>query len=1484
MKTNLRNAVALLLLVGAGTAVGAEPVEFRGASWIWHPADLAKAGRQPPECTRYFRRVFTLPDGGSASAFLAITADNEWSVYVNGRLVGEGDPGAASWYQPRQFDISALLTPGRNTVAVEATNILPGPAGLLVRCVLRSDTGAQSTIDTDSGWRSREQAERHWESADLDDSAWPTAKVVAPYGKGAWGTRLRPALMTALADPLLFDGAQWIWFPGDLDEPGESPPACSRFFRAVLVCPEETTVRQAQVIVTADNEWVVFLNGRLIDEGEQGGAAWHRPRRLDVTHLIRPGENVLAIQATNILPGAAGLIAKLRIATANGAKHTLATDSTWQCSDTVQKGWQKTIKGDRGWVPATAVAPYGRGPWGLNLSLPRAVPLADPVELQAVTLGGALLFLQGNVPKPHHFAFTATGPNGRPRSWQSRAYPENDVPAPAILGRKLCLLPSANPEAEARVLIDAGAGSIGSPSVSFDGKTIYFAMAPEGEGFYHIYCLPASGSAPARKLTDGPFHDYDPEPLPDGRIAFSSTRIGSREEYHANLASSIFAMDAGGTGIHPLTYHIVSDREPRASADGGLVVVRSDNFMDRAKVETQLHRVRCDGTGGTVLLGNDRGTIGYNAGYGSEGPVRPGLLRQNGFGSPAPLPDGRVAALSKDGLVVTEPEAAQGRRITVSRDLLDISPLPDGRLLATSLDRQYLGTIDLSTGGFSAFHRSLTRDAHSVVFLGPRKRPPVTASVLRSPQDRDPERTGYLYCQSVFRSKQEQRLRGRVRAVRVFEGVPLALRPDHYHYLHIGVEAVELGTVPLAEDGSFHIEVPADRALALQAVDAEGRAVVNELSWIYVRPGERRSCVGCHSHRVGAPPSAPVPLASAGEPVPLLGRGTPYRFRGNNPELGGILNLQFDRFREAAAIDLYPESGGSADGAPVTSARMHAIDLALVDLCAGRTGLRISAAQRLAVLRDRRAVPALTVALRDRDASVRANAALALAACGDRSCLDPLQKTLSDSCPNAARAAHLALGNLTGHTVPFRGGGERDRRQGIWEWDLALKAGWGKWLENRLDDLAGDETVEQLRAIRALGHLGGDAAGEALRVFIAARLAPDAKGSDIRGLMAALRALGTSGNGKAVPFLAGLINLETRKGSTLVRRRNMYLAATAAEALGRIGGTDAERALLAGASGLQEFWEYSRLSGDHPVLVACHSSVIHFRILEALDAIGSTDARVVPVFLRSVPGDLDRGLLIESDSYENLVGQLVSRTGQTESVSETCLGMLGADGMRVDEGLQAAISAYPMPLSHRGKTLEQLYRNARRGLTCLPYVPEMRAAQILSIVPATDETVRSMVATYRRYRKQATTTSLADYPQARTRAWVCFYLARALGRTGDAAAARELLDALHGGPRELDTPSPRPPHPMVYEGITPFHRAAAAYAVGRLRPAGAVDALLAITGDLVNALDVRHSAAKGLACAAMRSDVEAIRALAEAYPEVGTRRMLHAAAAAASNR
>jgi len=74
---------------------------------------------------------------------------------------------------------------------------------------------------------------------------------------------------------------------------------------------------------------------------------------------------------------------------------------------------------------------------------------------------------------------------------------------------------------------------------------------------------------------------------------------------------------------------------------------------------------------------------------------------------------------------------------------------------------------------------------------------------------------------------------------------------------------VQLGVVPVEKDGSAAFLVPPDRSLFLQALDENFRELQRERTYVNYRPGEVRSCTGCHGEtgRVVPPAGSKTPLA-----------------------------------------------------------------------------------------------------------------------------------------------------------------------------------------------------------------------------------------------------------------------------------------------------------------------------------------------------------------------------------------------------------------------------------------------------------------------------------------------------------------------------------------------------------------------------------------------------------------------------------------------
>jgi len=70
---------------------------------------------------------------------------------------------------------------------------------------------------------------------------------------------------------------------------------------------------------------------------------------------------------------------------------------------------------------------------------------------------------------------------------------------------------------------------------------------------------------------------------------------------------------------------------------------------------------------------------------------------------------------------------------------------------------------------------------------------------------------------------------------------------------------VQWGVVPVEADGSASFEVPADRNIFLQALDKDFREIQRERTYVNYKPGEVRSCEGCH----GGPASRVAPVATS---------------------------------------------------------------------------------------------------------------------------------------------------------------------------------------------------------------------------------------------------------------------------------------------------------------------------------------------------------------------------------------------------------------------------------------------------------------------------------------------------------------------------------------------------------------------------------------------------------------------------------------------
>jgi hypothetical protein len=84
--------------------------------------------------------------------------------------------------------------------------------------------------------------------------------------------------------------------------------------------------------------------------------------------------------------------------------------------------------------------------------------------------------------------------------------------------------------------------------------------------------------------------------------------------------------------------------------------------------------------------------------------------------------------------------------------------------------------------------------------------------------------------------------------------------------------AVATGTAPVEKDGSFFVKTPADKPIRFALLDAKGAVLRQEHGWFWIRSGEQRICVGCHTGPERASENhVPAVLLRSTTPVDLTG-------------------------------------------------------------------------------------------------------------------------------------------------------------------------------------------------------------------------------------------------------------------------------------------------------------------------------------------------------------------------------------------------------------------------------------------------------------------------------------------------------------------------------------------------------------------------------------------------------------------------------------
>ncbi len=247
---------------------GAGAVGFKGLSWVWFPE--GDPTQEAPGGTRYFRKVVNLAaDRPLKSARFQLTADDQFTLWVNGQEACKSDGQTDAWKRPVTCDLKALLKTGPNVLAIAATNEAHA-TGLLGRLALVFETGDPLMVPIDAAWKTSQTAPEGWQTAAFDDAAWPAAKAIAPFGGGPWGDQVGTG--------------------------GKAAPPPAVFLRKTFEVKKP--LRRATAYATALGLYELHLNGhRVGDDVFTPGWTDYKKRvyyqTYDVTPLLKTGANAV---------------------------------------------------------------------------------------------------------------------------------------------------------------------------------------------------------------------------------------------------------------------------------------------------------------------------------------------------------------------------------------------------------------------------------------------------------------------------------------------------------------------------------------------------------------------------------------------------------------------------------------------------------------------------------------------------------------------------------------------------------------------------------------------------------------------------------------------------------------------------------------------------------------------------------------------------------------------------------------------------------------------------------------------------------------------------------------------------------------------------------------------------------------------------------------------------------------------------------------
>jgi hypothetical protein len=438
------------------------------------------------------------------------------------------------------------------------------------------------------------------------------------------------------------------------------------------------------------------------------------------------------------------------------------------------------------------------------------------------------------------------------------------------------------------LIADPG-GMLRNPDVSYDAKRLLFAWKKsDREDDYHLYEMDLA-TREIRQLTEGrAVADYEGVYLPDGNIAFSSTRCIQTVDCNWTEVSNLYLMDGEGRYMRRVGFDQVHTIFPTVTDDGRVLYTRWD-YNDRAQIYTQpLFQMNSDGSNQCEVYGGNSWfptniiharkipgsrkvlavvTGHHRAAHGKLAIIDPAQGRQEGHGVQLIAPVRETEPIRVDKYALGGNQFQYPYPLDEERFLVTLSlPAPDGTLGRFNIYFMDVdGRRELLVEGQEPGEGIGCRQ---IVPLAARRKPHVQAGKVDYRKT-----TGTCYVQDVYQGMALEGIpRGTVKRLRVVALVFRALGIGKTEQQGEGGTSnvstpiavgngswdvkVVLGSATVHEDGSACFKVPARTPVYFQALDEKNHVVQTMRSWTTLMPGENQACVGCHEHKNSIPRAA----------------------------------------------------------------------------------------------------------------------------------------------------------------------------------------------------------------------------------------------------------------------------------------------------------------------------------------------------------------------------------------------------------------------------------------------------------------------------------------------------------------------------------------------------------------------------------------------------------------------------------------------------